>query len=175
MQTRTCPNCGAANPADAAECFKCQLVLGEPTLPTRLITPNKVLGPEQSANFSTQIPNDMIGFVVTGHPPVLVKNEGRIFLGRYSSVDNPQFVDLTPYGASGLGVSRQHAMVSYMQGAFILQDLGSTNGTWVNDVRLMTYTGQPLKNGDTIRLAQLALFIYWGEQTNGNTRSKRMS
>jgi len=36
----------------------------------------------------------------------------------------------------GEGVSRRHARVSVMDGAAYLEDLGSTNGTYVNDIRI---------------------------------------
>ena len=51
------------------------------------------------------------------------------------------------------GVSRKHA--SFTQGAdggWIATDLGSSNGTYVNDVRIQAPT--PLKPGDTVRVSQ---------------------
>lgn len=47
-------------------------------------------------------------------------------------------------------VSRQHAVINYRDGLFTLLDLGSVNGTYVNDQRLEGMF--PLKSGDTIRL-----------------------
>jgi pSer/pThr/pTyr-binding forkhead associated (FHA) protein len=47
-------------------------------------------------------------------------------------------------------VSRQHAVVTFRDGVFMINDLGSANGTFVNDRRL---TGPfPLAHGDVIRL-----------------------
>lgn len=47
-------------------------------------------------------------------------------------------------------VSRQHASIEYTDGMFILSDLGSSNGTFLNDEML---TGPfPLMSGDRIRL-----------------------
>lgn len=52
-------------------------------------------------------------------------------------------------------VSRQHARISQQAGGYILEDLGSTNGTYLNGVQI---TGpQPLRPGDTIGLGQTAL------------------
>jgi hypothetical protein len=46
-------------------------------------------------------------------------------------------------------VSRHHATITWQAGAFIIQDLGSANGTYVNDRRI---TGpQALRDGDTIQ------------------------
>jgi pSer/pThr/pTyr-binding forkhead associated (FHA) protein len=47
-------------------------------------------------------------------------------------------------------VSRQHAVVNYRDGIFMLTDLGSANGTFVNDQQLSEPF--PLAHGDVIRL-----------------------
>jgi pSer/pThr/pTyr-binding forkhead associated (FHA) protein len=47
-------------------------------------------------------------------------------------------------------VSRQHAVVNYRDGIFMLADLGSANGTFVNDQQLAEPF--PLAHGDVIRL-----------------------
>jgi pSer/pThr/pTyr-binding forkhead associated (FHA) protein len=47
-------------------------------------------------------------------------------------------------------VSRQQAVITFRDGVFIISDLGSANGTFVNDTRLSTPT--PLVHGDKIRL-----------------------
>lgn len=47
-------------------------------------------------------------------------------------------------------VSRQHAIISYRDGIFTLTDLGSANGTFVNDRKLAE--AFPLASGDEIRL-----------------------
>lgn len=54
-------------------------------------------------------------------------------------------------------VARQHAVIHYRAGAFELVDLGSANGTFVNDQRLQGAT--PLKSGDTIRLFEPLLLF----------------
>lgn len=52
-------------------------------------------------------------------------------------------------------VSRSHARLSWDGQNFILQDLGSTNGTFVNGVRITDPT--PLQPGDVINLGELPL------------------
>jgi pSer/pThr/pTyr-binding forkhead associated (FHA) protein len=47
-------------------------------------------------------------------------------------------------------VSRQHAVITFREGIFMISDLGSANGTFVNDRRLTDPF--PLAHGDTIRL-----------------------
>ncbi len=47
-------------------------------------------------------------------------------------------------------VSRQHAVVTFRDGIFMISDMGSANGTFVNDRRLTEPF--PLAHGDVIRL-----------------------
>ncbi|MBZ0288516.1 MAG: FHA domain-containing protein [Anaerolineae bacterium] len=47
-------------------------------------------------------------------------------------------------------VSRQHAVINYRDGIFMITDLGSANGTFVNDRQLDD--AYPLASGDEIRL-----------------------
>lgn len=48
-------------------------------------------------------------------------------------------------------VSRRHARIQYLNNQFTIEDLGSTNGTFVNrGARLLPGNKQPLKNGDEI-------------------------
>jgi pSer/pThr/pTyr-binding forkhead associated (FHA) protein len=48
-------------------------------------------------------------------------------------------------------VSRRHARITFNEGKYFLEDLGSTNGTFVNrGKRLSPGTRQPLNDGDEI-------------------------
>lgn len=48
-------------------------------------------------------------------------------------------------------VSRRHARIQFLNSQFTIEDLGSTNGTFVNrGARLLPGNKQPLKNGDEI-------------------------
>jgi predicted component of type VI protein secretion system len=47
-------------------------------------------------------------------------------------------------------VSRRHARVSPQNGAAVIEDLGSTNGTFVNDQQI--YSPHPLNAGDRVRI-----------------------
>jgi hypothetical protein len=48
-------------------------------------------------------------------------------------------------------VSRRHARIQFLNNQFLIEDLGSTNGTFINrGPRLLPGNKQPLKNGDEI-------------------------
>ncbi|MEM7343854.1 MAG: FHA domain-containing serine/threonine-protein kinase [Chloroflexota bacterium] len=64
-------------------------------------------------------------------------------------------VDLGPYGAASSGVSRRHARFIREDNRWLIDDMGSLNGTFVNDVKVTP--GQPvaLNDGDFIRCSHL--------------------
>ena len=59
-----------------------------------------------------------------------------------------------------LAISRRHARISLVGGRYVIEDLGSGNGTAVNGRTIAAPT--PLKNGDRIGLAD-NLFRFAGE------------
>lgn len=71
-------------------------------------------------------------------------------------------VDLEPHGGRMAGVSRRHAMLLRGPVGWLLEDLHSTNGTFVNGEPVLP--GQPvaLKSGDQVRFGQLLLSFYEG-------------
>ncbi|MEZ4669738.1 MAG: FHA domain-containing protein [Anaerolineae bacterium] len=54
-------------------------------------------------------------------------------------------------------LSRHHARIDYGDGLFMIADLGSSNGTFVNDVRLEPNRPFPLAIGDVIRFGSVLL------------------
>lgn len=54
-------------------------------------------------------------------------------------------------------ISRYHARLKYVDDTWFVEDLGSTNGTYLNQFRLTT--PQAVKNGDVIRLGRAALIV----------------
>ncbi len=69
-------------------------------------------------------------------------------------------VDLDPYGAGMAGVSRRHACIYQRSDGWYLEDLRSTNGTFLNEVRLSPGQTVRIVHGDLIRLGQLTLIFY---------------
>jgi pSer/pThr/pTyr-binding forkhead associated (FHA) protein len=55
-------------------------------------------------------------------------------------------------------VSRKHAKLTLQNSAYVIQDLGSTNGTFINGQRITTT--QELKPGDTVTLGENIVLMY---------------
>jgi hypothetical protein len=57
-------------------------------------------------------------------------------------------------------VSRKHARITYQGGRYYIEDLGSTNGTFLNDQPVRVQS--PIDHGDVIRLGESILLTYYG-------------
>jgi uncharacterized ubiquitin-like protein YukD len=64
-------------------------------------------------------------------------------------------------------VSRRHAQVLLREGAYLLQDLKSTNGTKINSRTVPSDTRLPLKHGDEVQIGDIVLFFIWDSQEDG--------
>lgn len=68
-------------------------------------------------------------------------------------------LDLTSYGGLDSGVSRRHAVIHRAGDAVTIEDMGSTNGTYVNRKRIQPNMPQAIKPGDEVRFGRLALSV----------------
>jgi len=92
---------------------------------------------------------------------VLHPNE-RILLGRMNERASEEHVlDLTAYEGHLKGVSRIHAAIAHAGHTLTLADLGSTNGTFINEQRLIPHQPRILRDGDTIRLGNLIAHVHF--------------
>jgi len=68
-------------------------------------------------------------------------------------------VDLTDLGGMENGVSRKHAVIHRLGSDFTIEDMGSTNGTYINKKKILPHIPQPIKAGDELRLGKLSLLV----------------
>jgi signal transduction histidine kinase len=80
-----------------------------------------------------------------------------VILGRGSEASN--VIDLGPFDATRLGVSRHHLMLQPTSTALYVVDLGSTNGTQRNGQSIGVRTPYSLANGDTLTLGRLSFLV----------------
>ena len=68
-------------------------------------------------------------------------------------------VDLTEFNAYANGVSRLHCVIKKANFKAYVIDLGSSNGTYLNGVRLSVHGETPINHGDVISLGKLKIQV----------------
>jgi len=137
----------------------------------RITTRRVVAAPPEAVDINTMlsnVPPDALGlFIVNSGDLVLIEKAQRVTLGRQMEDAGPSIaIDLTSYGGAQAGVSRRHAVILVYQDMHLLQDLGSTNGTWLNAVCLPQNGSHVLRSGDMIQLGQIRIqAVFHGSKT----------
>lgn len=94
-------------------------------------------------------------------PPVVIDVRLQpTILGRYDpdALKQPD-IDLTKFQAHDEGVSRLHAEIQLFNDRVCVQDLGSRNGTFVNNEKIAPYIEHPLYDGDWLKLGRLKILV----------------
>jgi pSer/pThr/pTyr-binding forkhead associated (FHA) protein len=68
-------------------------------------------------------------------------------------------VDLTALGGMEKGVSRKHAVIRHAGTDYTVEDMGSTNGTFINKKRIPPHAPEAIKPGDEVRFGKLSLSV----------------
>ncbi len=106
--------------------------------------------------------NDTVVIFVAGQrEPICTVVQKQMILGRSGvKVTDHSIIDLESYNGLEKGVSRNHALLKRQGEAFLIEDIGSYNGTFVNGKFLIPRAPCPIKNGDEIQLGSLRMSIY---------------
>ena len=101
-----------------------------------------------------------VGLYPVGFAPVRVMVAGMFVLGRSGS-DNPVQPDLclSAFEAGQQTVSRLHAAFISDRGGIKVMDLSSTNGIFLNGVRIQPHQPRNLRDCDEIRLGLLKIIV----------------
>lgn len=165
-EMRVCQLCQHRNPMDAEHCERCNAPL--PTGATTITVPDRPLPefaaprPDIRATHATGSRPGTIALHVVGQTqPIIIRDQNETVLGRRMQGEPPPTVDLTEYHAHLLGVSRRHALIRIVDEGYVIEDLNSNNGTWLNETQLQPNRPQLIKNGDQVRLGQLVLYLYF--------------
>ena len=166
----TCPVCGFENAYGALVCAQCYNLLTdvpvnsqESTLPGAKSPPQTdVLSNHRHVDLNSLGADTVAMYFDYVEEPLIVHVGQQAILGRRTSDPTMQpRIDLTPYGAFSKGISRVHAIIRRAETGLTIEDLASSNGTWVNGDRLQAYTRTPLKSGDHVLLGELSFEIHF--------------
>lgn len=125
------------------------------------------LADQKARERETQIDDAVIPWVielrVVGTPEIIRVPLGeRLTLGRGDQANSvsPE-IDLTNFNAQRLGVSRKHARIIMRDNRLTIEDIGSSNGTYVNGKHIGVLAPIRIHDGDQIRLGNLVLQVHF--------------
>jgi hypothetical protein len=175
-----CPACKMRNESKAVLCAYCNTPLPsmEDRHQTRILrNPQETTGalPDSFAEYLGAPPLNRERFLDFEIPskgiilinledgrPIAMLDEEVFILGRASADIKTQepLVDLTSLGID-YGISRVHALIRKTENGYQITDLNSSNGTWLENDRLVPQKPYDLDSGDRIRMGRLnVLFFY---------------
>jgi pSer/pThr/pTyr-binding forkhead associated (FHA) protein/ribosomal protein L40E len=174
-----CPNCGSANQTDAVFCGQCGFTLqmsagAAPVAFEPLATPDPIVMPppiapvtppagatlglttrfprstggQPTGSTQLQVPTAKLLHIQTDTPIELAPGLSVIHMGKPNDRIPPD-IDLAGYPNSEI-VSRIHADIRIEGDAYYIEDVGSSNGTYVNNAPLAVGSRHRLRPGDRI-------------------------
>ncbi len=136
-----CPTCGTENLPNTLFCEEC----GEPLFYGEEITVRLV---SMSDGWEVRVPLEVEVIIGRADP---------------SSGFRPH-LDLTDKGGFEKGISRRHLRLFRQGKRVYAEDLGSSNGSFINNRPLIPFAPEPVASGDEIRLGGEVLKIYLEER-----------
>lgn len=170
MEAKFCPFCQRKNKPDAIRCAHCGVLLiahRPGAFTTMSVSSPAAMQQREDGDCIDRIghlPVDSFAlFILDFAEPLIIKNQPLLIIGRdYPAPDKNLVLDMSRYGDLAQGISRQHAQILYANDAYFIEDLGSTNGTWLNRSRLTPGQSYPLRSDDQIWLGPLKLLFCAG-------------
>lgn len=97
-----------------------------------------------------------------GRQQIIVPRRKEILIGRAD--EQPALmpdIDLNPYEGVAHGVSRLHAVLNTNYNQLTVTDLSSSNGTYLNGLKLDAHQPSLVRAGDDIQFGTLIVYIYF--------------
>lgn len=165
-----CPVCKFKNEYDATVCVNCQTPLENvivTQITTKRLTENASLlsHAELEALIKSYIPVKGLTFYIVNNGELIIVGEEKteLILGR--KIDDT-VKNLINIGAYDVFVSRRHAKIMKTEKGYEITDMGSSNGTWLEEQRLIPHKAYPLQNGAQIRLGHIQVMFHYA--SNGS-------
>jgi hypothetical protein len=115
---------------------------------------------QETAEQSTRNNLLTVHFPGVGKILVSVAVGEELVLGRFEANDTgPLCLNLIPFKAGDAGVSRRHAKIKHAESGWWIEDIGSSNGTWVDGERLLSLKPCRLQLNSHVLLANLECYV----------------
>jgi pSer/pThr/pTyr-binding forkhead associated (FHA) protein len=156
-----CPACGRPNARQSNHCSACGHDLAaNQGMNTRKF---KRMTDDDIPNLSNTYLGETTSLVLKirdAREPLIVRPNRDMTMGRVVKGSNPSpDIDLSPFNADELGVSRLHLMFKRVANTVVVTDLGSQNCTYINEERLFPHEQRVLRNDDQLRLGKLVMKV----------------
>ncbi|MFO7742777.1 MAG: FHA domain-containing protein [Anaerolineae bacterium] len=163
-----CPSCGHKHRPGTLFCTECGVYLpsggplGTEPIPEGDLPAARVRGwqSDSAGEGQQESPAALSISVPSSGRQIPVPSAKAVEVGRLDAAHGifPD-VDLAPDGGLEGGVSRRHCKICYQEGRYLVEDLGSANGTFLNGKRLTPYLTHALENGDELQLGRVRLRV----------------
>lgn len=174
-----CPNCHHWNEAGSKFCEECGYELSATSEPAPVSISTSVATAPPASLPELQVPDPTPQTLIPPDPanaaattgsianytgPRLVLNStGSVFKLGDSTImgrEDPTLqIDFDGYPDAKY-ISHRHAQVVKNNGQFYIEDLGSSNHTWVNGIKMSPGQSEPLHNGDKVRVGKIEMLFY---------------
>ena len=171
VSEQICPICKNKNEIEAIVCEHCGATLDDPFMDPGARTKTTdmpAVSPESFRQWhvdDTALSNGGIAVYVEGESkPAYIDSRGEFVIGRKmgtTATPSEVLFDLAPLGGYHMGLSRRHVVIRRTEHGYEILDLGSVNGTWLNEERLVPHIPYPLANGSHLRLGRMRLFVLY--------------
>lgn len=175
---RICPACRFKNESNATICVNCQTPLGifiKGQITTKHLLENTTfLIPSEidaliiNTLIKSSIPAKGFAIYVVNNDELILLDEEQteLILGRRTE---DTIGDLINIGAYDTFVSRRHAKVIKGENGYLIMDLGSSNGTWLENQRLIPHRPYPFQSGAHFRFGHIQVLIHYVESTSSKS------
>lgn len=164
-----CPNCKESNELEAVVCAHCGAILEDPFLDPGAKTNTKnmpAVVPDTLKDWPVDdatVPHNGIAVYIEGEfHPVYRGADEELVIGRKAGATgsvSDGLLDLSSQGGYARGLSRRHVVIRRAEQGYEVMDLGSVNGTWLNNERLAPQKFYTLASGSHLRLGGMRLFV----------------
>jgi hypothetical protein len=168
VSENVCPICRQKNELEAIVCWNCGAALEDPFMDPGAKTKTSdipALVPEKMEDWprnKAAVPDNGIAvYIESEFEPAYVDATGEFVIGRKVGTTSGVFLDLSPWGGYHLGLSRRHAAIRRRADGYEVVDLGSVNGTLLNDERLVPHRPYSLPSGSHLRLGRMLLLVLY--------------
>lgn len=155
--TKFCPSCKLGNNANSVVCAHCGR-----SFDLFFARPGKINMEGRYAAPAKGLALYFEGSAVQ----VAIATDEEFVLGRKVEGDVEALIDFTYPNGFAMGISRRHAMICSKENGYVIIDLNSSNGTWLDGKILPPRQPIQLPSGGTIQLGRLKVVAIYNSSGN---------